>query len=47
VETETRHAAINFLKCLAKGQHEKLGLMKLVFFRLIKTHDIAEDIVPM
>nr|CAD7400169.1 unnamed protein product [Timema poppensis] len=46
VAKEHRHLAFTFFSCLVQGQYEKLGIMRSHFFRLIKTHDVAEDVAP-
>lgn len=43
---EHRHLAFYFFRCLVQGQYDKLGLMRVHFFRIIKTHDIPEDVAP-
>lgn len=46
VATEHRHMAFSFFRCLVTGQYERLGLLRVHFFQLIKNHDNAEDIGP-
>ncbi|KAK7793760.1 hypothetical protein R5R35_000957 [Gryllus longicercus] len=46
VQKEYRHLAFSFFRCLVQGQYEKLGLMRVHFFRVIKEHDLPEDIGP-
>nr|CAD7441252.1 unnamed protein product [Timema bartmani] len=46
IAKEHRHLAFTFFSCLVQGQYEKLGIMRSHFFRLIKTHDVAEDVAP-
>lgn len=46
VSKEHRHLAFSFFRCLVQGQYEKLGLMRAQFFRVIKNHDVPEDVVP-
>lgn len=46
VPKEHRHLAFYFFRCLVQGQYDKLGLMRVHFFRVIKTHDVAEDVAP-
>ncbi|KAH1016696.1 hypothetical protein HUJ04_007876 [Dendroctonus ponderosae] len=42
--SEARHQAFYFMQCMAKGQNERLTLMRAQIFRLIKHHDHPEDI---
>ncbi|XP_015113598.1 tuberin [Diachasma alloeum] len=47
VPREHRHIALNFLCCLVQGQYTKLSsLMRVKFFKVVKDHDIIEDISP-
>ncbi|PSN43169.1 hypothetical protein C0J52_09893 [Blattella germanica] len=46
VSKDHRHLAFSFFRCLVQGQYDKLGLMRAHFFRVIKTHDIHEDVAP-
>ncbi|KAJ4432765.1 hypothetical protein ANN_21404 [Periplaneta americana] len=46
VPKEHRHQAFFFFRCLVQGQFDKLGLMRAHFFRVVKTHDVPEDVVP-
>jgi tuberous sclerosis protein 2 len=46
VGRENRHAAFQFLCSLAQGQADKLGLMRVQFFRVITSHSLPEDIGP-
>lgn len=43
---EHRHITFSFLRCLVQGQYEKLGMMRVHLFRLVKDHNIADDAVP-
>ncbi|KAG8222545.1 hypothetical protein J437_LFUL004581 [Ladona fulva] len=43
---EHRHITFCFFRCLVQGQYEKLGIMRVIFFRVIKLHDIPEDANP-
>ena len=43
---EHRHLAFYFFRCLVQGQYDKLGIMRVHFFRIIKTHDVLEDVAP-
>lgn len=43
---ETRHIVLHFYCGIIQGQLEKMNIMRTYFFRLIKIHDIAEDILP-
>lgn len=42
--SEARHQAFYFMQCMAKGQNERLTLMRAQIFRLIKHHDHPEDV---
>lgn len=44
VPTETRHLTFKFLECLLRGQFERLGMMRLYFFKVIQEHKIPADI---
>ncbi|XP_067006155.2 tuberin isoform X2 [Anabrus simplex] len=46
IPKEHRHLAFSFFRCLIQGQYEKLGLMRVHFFRLVKEHDVPEDVGP-
>jgi hypothetical protein len=46
VPKEHRHLVFYFFRCLVQGQYDKLGLMRVHFFRVIKTHDVPEDVAP-
>ncbi|KAJ9583770.1 hypothetical protein L9F63_021894, partial [Diploptera punctata] len=46
VAKEHRHLAYSFFRCLVQGQYEKLGLMRAQIFRIIKTYDVPEDVIP-
>ncbi|XP_014260624.1 tuberin [Cimex lectularius] len=44
VSRENRHLVFNFFRSLVQGQNERIGLMRAEFFKLIKNHNIPEDI---
>lgn len=46
VAKEHRHLAFSFFRCLVQGQYERLGMMRVHFFRLVKSHENPEDTVP-
>ena len=41
---EHRNTIFAFFRGLIQGQYERLGMMRAQFFKLIKSHSIAEDI---
>ncbi|XP_039291005.1 LOW QUALITY PROTEIN: tuberin [Nilaparvata lugens] len=45
VALEHRHTAFAFFRCLVNGQYERLGMLRVHFFNLIK-HENSEDIEP-
>ncbi|ELT92479.1 hypothetical protein CAPTEDRAFT_91111 [Capitella teleta] len=44
VATDDRHLALRFLQNLVRGQYQQLGMMRAQFFRVIKSHDLIEDL---
>lgn len=46
VTQDNRHLIFSFFRALIQGQYERLGMMRAQFFRLIKSHNIQDDIVP-
>ncbi|KAK9508826.1 hypothetical protein O3M35_006288 [Rhynocoris fuscipes] len=46
VNKENRLLVFSFFRTVIQGQYERLGMMRTQFFKLIKTHSIAEDLVP-
>ncbi|XP_064629998.1 tuberin-like isoform X3 [Lineus longissimus] len=44
VPVESRHVALRFLQCLIKGQYVKLGTIRAHFFRVIRQHNLYEDL---
>lgn len=44
--TEIRHLEFSFLIALVRGQHDRLGILRAHFFRVIKQYDHPEDIMP-
>uniref|UniRef100_A0A0K8TBU2 Tuberin n=1 Tax=Lygus hesperus TaxID=30085 RepID=A0A0K8TBU2_LYGHE len=46
VSKENRHFVFSFFRSLIQGQWDKLGIMRAQFFKAIKAHNIADDLVP-
>ncbi|RZF45475.1 hypothetical protein LSTR_LSTR009346 [Laodelphax striatellus] len=46
VALEHRHTAFAFFRRLVIGQYERLGMLRVHFFNLIKNHENVEDIEP-
>lgn len=44
--TEIRHLEFAFLIALVRGQHDRLGILRAHFFRVVKQYDHPEDIMP-
>ncbi|XP_054271198.1 tuberin isoform X2 [Macrosteles quadrilineatus] len=44
VAREHRHLAFHFLRCLVQGQAERLGIQRVHYFKLVKTHSNPEDV---
>lgn len=44
--TETRHLTFQFFQNLVEGQKDRLALIRAHFFRVIKQHNNAEDLIP-
>ncbi|XP_049853714.1 tuberin isoform X1 [Schistocerca gregaria] len=45
IPKEHRHATFYFIRSLVQGQYDKLGMMRVHFFRIVKEHNIPEDTV--
>ncbi|XP_073996859.1 TSC complex subunit tuberin isoform X2 [Rhodnius prolixus] len=46
ISKDNRHLVFSFFRTLIQGQFERLGMMRSQFFKLIKTHNIPDDIGP-
>ncbi|KAJ8037419.1 Tuberin [Holothuria leucospilota] len=44
VLSEHRQLVLHFLKCLIIGQYEYLGVMRAVFFQVIRGHNVFDDL---
>lgn len=43
--TELRHAEFSLLIALVRGQYDRLGILRALFFRIVKQYDHPEDII--
>uniref|UniRef100_A0AAU7B8N1 Tuberin n=1 Tax=Pyrrhocoris apterus TaxID=37000 RepID=A0AAU7B8N1_PYRAP len=46
VPQDIRHLVFAFFRALIQGQYERIGMMRLQFFRLVANHSVPGDIVP-
>ncbi|PIK60477.1 putative tuberin [Apostichopus japonicus] len=44
VSSEHRQLVLHFLKCLIIGQFDYLGVMRAVFFQVLRGHDVFDDL---